>query len=87
VDVEATATVADKIRAIICAQLHCEDAPDDATFESLGADSLDPIELAMTVEDEFAIEITDEAIPLTDTVGKAIALVEGEIAKKGDGNG
>lgn len=81
-DVETTATVADQVRAIICEQLNCDEAPDDATFESLGADSLDPIELAMTVEDRFGIEITDDAIPLTDTVGKAIALVEGEVAKK-----
>ena len=54
----------DKVRDIVVEQLGVE--ADDVTIEStfiddLGADSLDIVELIMAFEEEFSIEIPDEA--------------------------
>ena len=49
---------------------------DDATFASLGADSLDGIEIAMDLEDEFGLHIGDDTITEATTVGEAVAAVE-----------
>lgn len=42
----------------------------------LGADSLDLVDLAMSVEDEFDIELSDEALEKIKTVGDLVAFVE-----------
>lgn len=34
----------------------------ESTMESLGADSLDMVEIGMAVEDEFEVEITDDEL-------------------------
>ena len=45
--------------------------------DDLGADSLDVVELIMSVEDEFGLSISDEdAVELT-TVGKIVEYIEG----------
>ena len=44
--------------------------------KDLGADSLDAVELAMLLEDEFDIGISDDKMEGVDTVRKAIALVD-----------
>jgi acyl carrier protein len=49
------------------------DLTDDASFESLGADSLDFVELIMEFEKEFDIEIEDEIAEGLDTYGKVIS--------------
>lgn len=50
---------------------------DSNTFgEDLGADSLNQIEIVMSIEEKFGIEIRDEDADKADTVGKLIALVE-----------
>ena len=60
--------------ALICEQLgvKLEDVKDESTFTDLGADSLDQVELAMAVEEEFNFEVTDEEAERCDTVGKLI---------------
>jgi acyl carrier protein len=47
----------------------------EATFESLDVDSLDLIELAQIVEDEFGVELDGDAIKDVKTVGDVIDLV------------
>jgi acyl carrier protein len=47
----------------------------EATFEELDVDSLDLVELAQVVEDEFEIELKGEDIKDLKTVGQAIDLV------------
>lgn len=42
----------------------------------LGADSLDLVEILMSLEDEFNISIPDEAIPNIVTVGDLVAYIE-----------
>ncbi len=71
--------VFEKIRAILANQL---DADEDAiTMETdiaadLGADSLDVVELIMSIEDEFEIEIPDENIEDIKTVGDVVNFIQ-----------
>lgn len=48
---------------------------DDATFEALDIDSLDLVELAQIVEDDYGVALTTKDLEGIDTVGKAIELV------------
>ena len=47
----------------------------DATFEVLDVDSLDLVELAQIVEDEFGVELTADDVKDLSTVGEAVDLV------------
>ena len=42
----------------------------------LGADSLDLVEILMSLEEEFSISIPDEAIPTIKTVGELVSYIE-----------
>lgn len=50
--------------------------PESNIIEDLGADSLDVIEMLMTLEDEFGITIPDEKINQIKTVGQIVELIE-----------
>ena len=45
-------------------------------IEDLGADSLDPVELVMALEEEFGIEVPDEQAEKLQSVGDVIKYVE-----------
>lgn len=47
----------------------------EASFEQLDVDSLDLVELAQVVEDEFGVELAGEDVKDLQTVGEAIDLV------------
>jgi acyl carrier protein len=47
----------------------------DATFEALDVDSLDLVELAQVVEDDFGIALKGDDVKDIKTVGEAIDLV------------
>ena len=71
--------VADKVKAIIVEQLGVdeEEVTADASFvDDLGADSLDTVELVMAFEEEFGIEIPDEAAEKIVTVSDAIKFIQ-----------
>lgn len=73
------ADLAERTRKIIIEVLDADPGKvtDDARFiDDLGADSLAAVELLMSLEEEFDVEVTDEQGYSTDTVGKAIALVK-----------
>jgi len=64
-----------KIKEIIAEKLEIDldQVTEGAKFiDDLGADSLDVVELIMTLEDEFDVEITDEQAEKIVTVGNAI---------------
>ncbi len=66
---------AEKIKEIIAEKLevNLEQVTGEAKFiDDLGADSLDVVELIMTLEDEFDIEISDEQAEKLLTVRNAI---------------
>jgi acyl carrier protein len=49
----------------------------DASFiDDLGADSLDTVELVMAFEEEFGIEIPDDAAETIQTVADAVNFIE-----------
>ncbi len=49
----------------------------EASFiDDLGADSLDTVELVMAFEEEFGIEIPDDAAETIQTVGDAVSFIE-----------
>jgi acyl carrier protein len=47
----------------------------DATFEALDVDSLDIVELAQVIEDEFGVALKGDDVKDIKTVGEAIDLV------------
>ncbi len=75
----------DKVEGLIAEQLGVERervAPDSNLIDDLGADSLDVVELAMEVEDEFRIDIPDGEESDLKTVRDWQERVEREIAAK-----
>lgn len=74
--------VLDKMKDILVEQLECD--PEDITTESLlvddlGADSLDAIDIVMSVEDTFKVEVPDEIIEKIETVGDIVNYIEDHI--------
>ena len=72
-----------KVKKIVAEQL--EVAPDQVKGESnfaqdLGADSLDTVELVMALEEEFDIEIPDEAAEGILTVQAAVDFIDSKVA-------
>ena len=45
-------------------------------IEDLGADSLDVVELIMSLEEKYGISISDEEAAKTTTVGDVVALID-----------
>ena len=71
--------VLDKVVEIVCNQLSVnkEDVTPDASFvEDLGADSLDTVELVMAFEEEFGLEIPDDAAENITTIKSAVDWIE-----------
>ncbi len=73
------ASPAEEVKKIIVDQLGVspDQVTDEAKFiEDLGADSLDQVELVMSLEQLFDIEIPDEDAEKLTTVGDAIKYIE-----------
>ena len=73
----------EKIRGFLAEQLRIE--PERITMDSdllndFEADSLDIVDMVMTLEDEFGIEVPDEAIQDMHTVGDVVRFVDSKIA-------
>ncbi len=71
--------VFDKVKEIIMDQLDVEE--DKVTSganiqDDLGADSLDVVDLIMSLEEEFDVEIPDEAVEGIKTVGDIVKYIE-----------
>ena len=71
---------ADRVKKIVVEHLGVDEdkVVDNASFiDDLGADSLDTVELVMAFEEEFGIEIPDDAAETIQTVGDAVKFIEG----------
>ncbi len=71
--------VSERVKGIIVEQLGVdeEEVTLEASFtDDLGADSLDIVELVMAFEEEFGIEIPDEAAEKIGTVRQAVEYIE-----------
>lgn len=76
---EETIMIFDKIKEIVIEQLDVEEnivTPEANIQDDLNADSLDIVDLIQTIEDEYDIEIPDEAVEGIKTVGDIVAYVE-----------
>lgn len=71
--------VFDKIKSIIVEQLGVDEAQvalETHLMKDLEADSLDAVEIIMAIEDEFDLEVPDEAAEKFQTVGDIVKYVE-----------
>jgi acyl carrier protein len=71
--------IAERVKKIVIEHLGVEEAKvtDTASFiDDLGADSLDTVELVMAFEEEFGVEIPDDAAETILTVGDAVKYID-----------
>jgi acyl carrier protein len=70
--------IAVRVKKIVVDHLSIDEAKvsDSASFiDDLGADSLDTVELVMAFEEEFGIEIPDDAAENIQTYGDAVKFI------------
>jgi acyl carrier protein len=85
-DMGALREIGAEVRDILCFHLGVEAArltDDTRLHEDLGADSLDVVEIVMSCEERFGVEIPNSAATALTTVGDAIRCVRAEIAAAG----
>ncbi|MBV9385297.1 MAG: acyl carrier protein [Chroococcidiopsidaceae cyanobacterium CP_BM_ER_R8_30] len=73
----------EKVKKIVEEQLSVEPGkitPQSNFANDLGADSLDTVELVMALEEEFDIEIPDEAAEKITTVQEAVDYINNKVA-------
>jgi acyl carrier protein len=73
----------EKVKKIVADQLSVEAekiTPQSIFMEDLGADSLDTVELVMALEEEFEIEIPDEAAEKIASVQDAVDYINRQVA-------
>ena len=71
--------VLEKVKAILAEQFDVEEdkvTADTDLQEDLGADSLDVVDLLMSIEDEFGVEVPDDEIDNIKTVGSLVSYIE-----------
>ena len=70
--------ILDKVKEMVAGQLgksEDEITPEASFIEDLGADSLDLVELIMSMEDEYGLEISDEDAEKIITVKDAVQFI------------
>ena len=73
------ASVQERVIDIVAEQLGVDKekvTPETSFVNDLGADSLDTVELVMELEEEFDINIADDAAEKIQTVGQAVEYIE-----------
>jgi len=71
--------IAERVKKIVVDHLgvDADKVVENANFiDDLGADSLDTVELVMAFEEEFGVEIPDDAADSILTVGDAVKFIE-----------
>ena len=71
--------VLEKVKKILMDQLDVEEekvTADASITEDLGADSLDFVDLVMSLEEEFDVEIPDDQVENIKTVGDIVKYIE-----------
>ena len=71
--------IADRVKKIVVEHLGVDEdkVVEGASFiDDLGADSLDTVELVMAFEEEFSVEIPDDAAEKIQTFGDAVNFIK-----------
>ncbi len=71
--------ILEKVKAILAEQFDVEEDninPETSIINDLGADSLDVVDLLMSIEDEFEVEVPDEEIENIKTVEDLVKYIE-----------
>ena len=71
--------VAARVKKIVVEHLNVDESkvvPEASFIDDLGADSLDTVELVMAFEEEFNIEIPDDAAEKIQTIKDAVTYIE-----------
>ena len=69
----------ERVQKIICEQLEIDShlVTEDASISGdLGADSLDLVDLSMSIEEEFNLEVPDDVLDHVSTVGDIVKFIE-----------
>lgn len=69
----------DEVKEILAEQLNVDINKIDSASnlaDDLGADSLDAIDIVMTIEDRYSIEVPDEVIENMETVDDIVSFIE-----------
>ena len=69
----------ERVQKIICEQLEIDShlVTEDASISGdLGADSLDLVDLSMSIEEEFNLEVPDDVLDHIRTVGDIVKFIE-----------
>jgi acyl carrier protein len=81
--IESLRGMGDRIRTLVAEQLGLDVSevdPEASILDDLGADSLDVVELVMLLEDEFDIEVPDEAAEAMRTIADVERYVAAQVA-------
>jgi acyl carrier protein len=73
------ASVLERVTDIVSEQLGVDKdkiSPETSFVNDLGADSLDTVELVMELEEEFDVNIPDDAAEKIQTVGQAVDYIQ-----------
>lgn len=79
------ASIEERVKKIVAEQLGVDESKikrESRFVNDLGADSLDNVELVMEFEEEFNIQIPDNAAEKIQTVGEAIDFIEADAKEK-----
>jgi len=77
--VSTSSTIYDRLKGLVTEQLGVDEeevTPEASFVDDLNADSLDLVELIMSLEEEFGLEISDEDAEKIVTVGDAANYIE-----------
>ena len=71
----------EKVKELLAEHLEMEESEitEETTFEDLGVDSLDTVEIMMEMEDEFGVEIKPAEVGRS--VKELVAYIDGKLGK------
>ena len=81
----STSTIYDRLKGIVTEQLGVDEeevTPEASFVDDLNADSLDLVELIMSLEEEFGLEISDEDAEKIRTVRRDLARIKTVLRQK-----